>query len=101
MNRAQFEDGGKTFTCVAASSPATPGVMWWWVSISGESQRYAAFRTEKGDTEDSLRRRVIEYYAKILADRARPAEVRPSWSQRRPAAVVPPAPPSEGEPETK
>jgi len=83
MQVVQFDDGGRTFTCEPGSSPATPGVLWWWVSISGESQRYAAFRVEVTDTAASLRPRILTYYAQVLADRARPAVSRPSWAQRR------------------
>ena len=37
MDRQQeCQDGGRKFTRVAGSSPATPGTDWWWVSITGE-----------------------------------------------------------------
>jgi hypothetical protein len=87
MKTMEFQDGGRTFTCQAASSPATPGTMWWWVSISGESQRYAAFRVESSDTQANLRPRIIAYHAQLLADRARPAFDRTHWAQRRAAAA--------------
>ena len=91
MKAVQFDEGGRTFTCQSASSPATPGTQWWWVSISGEAQRYAAFRTEPGDTAASLRPRVLAYYAKLLEDRARPRMNPSTWAQRRNAAQqVPP-----------
>jgi hypothetical protein len=85
MEAVQFQDDGKTFTCEAGSSPATPGTLWWWVSVSGEEQRYAAFRKEPGDTAASLRPRILAYYAKLLADRARPRITHSSWGQRRAA----------------
>ena len=88
MKAVQFEDVGRTFTCEAGSSPATPGTMWWWVSVSGESQRYAAFRVEENDTPATLRPRVLAYYAQILADRERPRITRPAWTQRKPAAAA-------------
>ena len=94
MDLVEFQDGERTFTCRAASSPATPGTLWWWVSITGESQRYAAFRTQADDTPPNLRPRVIAYYEQLLADRARPREFRSHWAQRRPKpaeAVVPEA----------
>ena len=90
METVQFQDSGKTFTCEAASSPATPGTLWWWVSVSGEAQRYAAFRTEPDDTAASLRPRVLAYYAKVLADRERPRLTHQSWAQRRSAAKTAP-----------
>jgi hypothetical protein len=85
MKGMQFEDVGHTFVCEPASSPATPGTLWWWVTISGESQRYAAFRVEPNDTPASLRPRVLAYYAQLLADRARPRLTRPSWAERKSA----------------
>jgi hypothetical protein len=83
MDVVEFQDGERTFTCRAASSPATPGTLWWWVSITGEAQRYAAFRTEEDDTAVNLRPRILAYYAQLLADRERPRELRTHWSQRR------------------
>ena len=84
MKAMQFDDIGRTFTCEPGPSPATPGVLWWWITVSGESHRYAAFRVEATDTPHSLKPRVLTYYAKILADRARPAVTRPTWAQRKP-----------------
>ena len=50
MDFLQFKDDGRTLTCRSASSPATPGTNWWWLEVTGENQRYAAFRTEPTDT---------------------------------------------------
>lgn len=88
MEQMEFQDGERTFTCRAASSPATPGTLWWWVSITGESQRYAAFRTEPGDTERNLRPRILAYYAELIAARERPRELRVHWGQRRAQAAA-------------
>ena len=89
MNLMEFKDGNRTFICRAESSPATPGTVWWWISVTGESSRYAAFHAEQGDTERKLRPRILAYYAQLLADRERPAVVRPHWAQRRAAANAP------------
>jgi hypothetical protein len=89
MDLVEFEDGERKFTCRAASSPATPGTLWWWVSVTGESQRYAAFRTQADDTPPNLRPRILAYYAQLLADRARPREFRTHWSQRRKTTEAP------------
>ena len=43
MNKLEFEDSGRTFTCEAANSRATPDQVWWWVNVSGDALRYAAF----------------------------------------------------------
>jgi hypothetical protein len=53
--------------------------------VTGESQRYAAFRAEDGDTPPNLQRRILAYYEQLLADRARPREIRSHWNNRRPA----------------
>jgi hypothetical protein len=82
MNFMEFEDNGRTLTCQSASSPATPGTSWWWLKVTGESQRYAAFRTEAGDTPENLRPRIVAYYEQLLVDRARPRETRLSWAER-------------------
>ena len=89
MDFLEFEDDGHTLTCRSGPSPATPGQNWWWLNVSGESQRYAAFRTEPGDTPKNLQPRIKAYYAQLLADRARPREIRPRWS--RPATPDKPA----------
>lgn len=84
MDFVEFRDGERVFTCRAASSPATPGTVWWWISVTGESQRYAAFRVEAGDTPPNLQPRILAYYEQLLADRARPREIRSHWANRRP-----------------
>ena len=71
MNQFTFEDEGRTFTCEAAASMATPDTIWWWVRVSGDGQKYAAFHKAKGDTVANLKPRIIAYYAKVLADRER------------------------------
>jgi hypothetical protein len=90
MDFLQFEDGGRTLTCRSGSSPATPGTNWWWLDVSGESQRYATFRTEPSDTPENLRVRMQAHYAKMLIDRARPPEIRARWG--RPAGAKPAEP---------
>jgi hypothetical protein len=87
MDFLRIEEDGRTFTCRSASSPATPGTSWWWLELPGESQRYAAFRTEPGDTPENLRPRVLAWHAQLLLDRARPPQIRPRWG--RPAAPKP------------
>jgi hypothetical protein len=81
MDFLEFEDNGRKLTCRSASSPATPGTSWWWLDVTGESQRYAAFRTDPSDTPENLRTRMIAHYAQLLVDRARPREIRPRWSR--------------------
>jgi hypothetical protein len=92
----EFREGDRTFTCEAATSPATPDSLWWWVSITGESHRYAAFRAQEGDAPANLQPRILAYYAQMVANRERPREAPRHWAQRRPA-VKPPETDSSGE----
>jgi hypothetical protein len=94
MDFLQFTDDGRTLTCRSASSPATPGTTWWWLEVTGESQRYAAFRTEPTDTPENLRPRIVAHYANLLAERARPAVFRPRWGGRPKTAAPAPADPA-------
>ena len=93
MDFMEFEHEGRTLTCRSASSPATPGTTWWWLDVSGEAQRYAAFRAEPGDTPANLRKRIVAWHAELLAARLRPREIRPQWGRRdttpKPAAESP------------
>jgi len=88
MDFLQFEDDGRTLTCRSATSPATPGTTWWWLEVTGENQRYAAFRTEPTDTPENLRPRIAAHYANLLAERARPRVFRQHWTGR-PKATPP------------
>ena len=88
MNQFTFEDEGRTFTCEAAASMATPDTVWWLVKVSGDGQKYSAFHKAKGDNAANLKPRVIAYYEKVLADRARPPLPRPTFGR-------PPAKPAE------
>ena len=81
MNQFTLEDEGRTFTCEAAASMATPDTVWWWVKVSGDGQKYAAFHKAKGDNLANLKPRVIAYYQKVLADRARPPLPRPTFGR--------------------
>jgi hypothetical protein len=100
MELLEFTDGDKKFTCRAEASPATPTVLWWWMSVTGEASRYAAFRAEAKDTAAKLRPRILAYYAQLLVDRARPPMIRQHWTHRRPAApVVEGAAPAETKPQ--
>jgi hypothetical protein len=81
----EFENEGITFICRSGPSPATPGTNWWWLTVTGESHRHAAFRVEPGDTAKNLTPRVLAYYKQLLEDRARPREIRATWSRSAPA----------------
>ena len=86
VNLVEFVDEGRSFKCRKGPSQATPGTDWWWLEVGGETQRYAAFRAEPRDTAKNLQPRIIAYYTQLLADRARPREIRPAWSKPAPKA---------------
>lgn len=81
MDFVQFEENGRTLTCRSESSPATPGTVWWWLEIPGDSQRYAAFGAAAGDTPENVRSRMLAWHAQLLIDRARPRELRTTWGR--------------------
>jgi hypothetical protein len=88
MKHLEFTDGARTFTCSAEAAASTPGTVWWWVNVTGESSRYAAFRAEAGDTAKTLRPRILAYYENLLVGRARPVMSRWDWAQRRRAEAA-------------
>jgi hypothetical protein len=92
MDEVRFHDGGRAFTCEAGPSPATPGTLWWWITVSGERQRYAPFRTHPDDTPEALQPRVVAFYEQLLADRARPRLTYANSMARRRAAATEAAP---------
>ena len=96
MKAMEFAGLGRVFTCEPGSSPATPETLWWWVRISGEAERHAAFRVEPGDTPTTVGPRVFAFYERLLADRARPRITRPAWGQRKPVSGTPEATETKG-----
>jgi hypothetical protein len=71
-----FEHDGRTYTCTVEAQRATPDQPRWWVAISGDPQRYAPIEASPGDTEKSVRKRVIEFYERHLWVLAQPPEGR-------------------------
>jgi hypothetical protein len=72
-----FEDGGKVFSCRVEEQRRDRPETWWWFGVSGDRNRYAPFRAEIDDTEDSVRTRVVAYYTERMAPR-----VFTSWRDR-------------------
>jgi hypothetical protein len=93
-----FVDGDHTFYC-SVEVPRKAGMApWWWFRLdSSGNTRYAPFEASAGDTEQSVRTRIIAYYAGLLAIEARPAYQRPAWRKPEqpvvPSAVVAQTPP--------
>jgi hypothetical protein len=87
----QFDDGGRTYTCrVGGAGTARTAVTgsWWWFGVSGDGQRYAPFHADVGDTQESVRSRIVAYYDALLARRSAP---RALWGHRGRGANVAPA----------
>ena len=54
---------------------------WWWFRLDTEQNtRYAPFEASPDDTQKSVERRVLAYYAELLAIKARPVHQRPKWN---------------------
>ncbi|MDB4907715.1 MAG: hypothetical protein JWO05_2499 [Gemmatimonadetes bacterium] len=88
MGEIQFEEGGRTFTCHVAPCVATPDTSWWWVSVAGDGQRYAAFHANPKESKTAVKKRVVAYYEQVLADRARPPVPRAEFVANRMAATA-------------
>ncbi len=74
----EFVDNDRTFTCSVEKAHALGNEPWWWFSVSTDDrQRYAPFRAMSGDTQKSVRTRIVAYYDDLLARRAAPAT--PYW----------------------
>jgi hypothetical protein len=87
-----FAAGDRKYTC-RVESLAGRTEAWWWFEVSGDAQRYAPFQAARGDTEESVRTRIVSYYENMLVRRAEPARSWHNRGQPRPAAA---ATPSEG-----
>jgi len=77
----QFVDGGQTFFC-SVEAPRHAGMApWWWfhLNTSERNTRYAPFEASAKDTKQSVQKRIISYYAELLAIQARP--VRPAYQR--------------------
>lgn len=63
-----FEDEGRRYSCRVEALREGMGE-WWWFDVSGDANRYAPFRADASDTEQSVRSRVLTFYAERLAPR--------------------------------
>jgi hypothetical protein len=85
----EFEHDGRRFSCTVEQRRSARPESWWWFVVSTEDQhRYAPFQAAKGDTESSVRDRIVAYYDDLLARRAAPAQ---SYWRRGPGRPTPAA----------
>ena len=87
----EFSEGERSYTCAVEAPRGAPDDTWWWFSVTGDMQRYAPFRTAKGDTRASVQTRVLAYYENRLFQISLPPTRGSHWG-RRPAVVKPAAP---------
>jgi hypothetical protein len=86
----EFVDGGRKFFCSVEVPGQTGMPPWWWFRPDTETTtRYAGFEASPSDTKQSVQKRIIAYYAELLAIAARPAYQRPAWKKpERPTPTV-------------
>jgi hypothetical protein len=82
-----FADGDRKYTCHIEGLAGRPEA-WWWFEVSGDTHRYAPFQAARGDTEASVRERIVAYYQNMLIRRAEPARSWHNRGQPRPAAAA-------------
>ena len=64
-----FMHDGRTYTCHIEDRHRDRPDPWWWFAVSGDRSRYAPFRAIDGDTEVSVRGRMVAYYEDLVARR--------------------------------
>jgi hypothetical protein len=91
-----FEEGGRTYRCAPESRAPLVDGTWWWFDVSNDGNRYAAFAAAAGDTQKSVRARIVEWYERRLFVRSQPSTPpeRFGGRPRKPGA----APPAAGAP---
>lgn len=67
-----FEDGWRTYRCHVERQPGSPTDAWWWFAVTGDGHRHAPFQAAPGDTQESVRARILAYHTNHLARRAEP-----------------------------
>ena len=65
----EFVDGGRNYSCRVEEASNGRAEAWWWFGVAGDTGRYAPFRADDGDTESSVRTRIVAYYEGHLARR--------------------------------
>lgn len=78
----QFDADGRTYRCHVAAVSRSVAEPWWWFDVSGDANHYAPFRAESGDTRESVRQRIIEYYTNHLAHRSGAFAAASPWARR-------------------
>jgi hypothetical protein len=91
-----FAEGDRKYQCRVEGPTGGRKEAWWWFEVSGDNHRYAPFQAAAGDTEASVRDRIVTYYQNMLARRLEPAT---SWHNRgRPTGAAAATPAGDGTP---
>jgi hypothetical protein len=77
-----FEHDSKTYRCSVEPLRPSGGEPWWWFNVSGDPNRYAPFHASSSDTRDSVKTRIVEYYANHIARRLAPPVPRGRWQRQ-------------------
>lgn len=92
----EFKDGARSYSCTVEAPRGAADDTWWWFAVSGDAQRYAPFRTARGDTRESVQTRVLEFYTNRLFRLTQPTVRGSHWGKRnfpaKPGEAAPPAP---------
>jgi len=84
-----FAEGDRKYQCHVERATRGQTEPWWWFEVSGDAHRYAPFHAAAGDTDTSVRARILTYYENLLVRRSEPAS---SWHHRGNRRVVEGAP---------
>ena len=76
----RFENEGRSYACRVAGTASAKKDVWWWFEVSGDANSYAPFQASATDTQESVRTRVVAFYANLLYRRSLPAVSR--WGRR-------------------
>jgi len=91
LKEFEFTETGRTFFCSVEAPRHADMPPWWWFRLDGEATtRYAPFAASAEDTKQSVQKRILAFYAELLAIKARPVHQRPTW--HKPARVAAPDP---------
>src|SRR5438067_12005916 len=85
----EFEYSGRTYSCNVEQPRAGRTEAWWWFGVSGDGHRYAPFQAVTGDTQESVRSRIVAYYTDLLERRAMRATASHQWLRRDKPAAAP------------
>ena len=67
-----FQVGWRTYSCHVEQQPGSGTDAWWWFVVTGDGHRHAPFRAAAGDTQESVRARILAHHSNHVARREAP-----------------------------